>query len=119
MQGRHADNAPPVIGVANTYAAPGVYTLQVPCPRTRYAPQWPRCICSELCPHVVGHVRACKQLHGVEMDICPLLLSGMQACLACLWCNMGLPYGNPGPCGASIALCGHSKLWCEGSNLIR
>ena len=108
MQGRHADDAPPVIGVANTYTDPGVYLLQVPCPRTRYAPQWPRCIYSEQCLHVVGHMCACKQLHRVEMDIYPLLLSGMQAFLPCLWFNMGLLYGNPG-----LVWCQHSLVWSQ------
>ena len=37
----------PVIGVANAYAAPGVYSLEVPCPRTRQALSHTAAVCHD------------------------------------------------------------------------
>ena len=101
MQGRHADDAPPVIGVANTYTAPGVYSLQVPCPRTRYAPAASLldglCMWRTRCTLTSGRIRSywvtCTS-HGMDA---PLLYAGI----------LGLPLVQNGAASAA------ALTWCE------
>ena len=42
----------PIIGVANTYTSPGIYSLEVPCPRTRCALV---CLSAAACVTTPGH----------------------------------------------------------------